>query len=77
MLKERNVDAARSQDCGVGQGRDFVTEIGSTDDGPCNPSVVESLRTTDAHEGNADGGDGCPRTASHDTDHGADDAGRH
>ena len=59
---------------GVRQGRDLVAEVGARDDGACCPALFEALRLADAHQGDADGGDGGPRAARHDGHQDADDA---
>ena len=61
---------------GVGERGDFVAEVGAGDDGAGDHAVGETLGPADAEEGDADGGDGGPRTAGHHRNHGADDAGR-
>jgi len=60
----------------IRQGRDLVAEVGAGDDGAGNHPVGESFGLADAQQGHADGGDGSPRTAGHDRDDGADNAGR-
>ena len=74
VFEEWHADRACREDGGVGERRNFVSEIGTADDGSGNPSFIEALRLSDAHECDADGGDGGPGRAGHDTDQRTDDA---
>lgn len=74
--EEWSIRNRRCQDRRVRQGRDLVAEVGSRDDGSGYPAFVEALCLTDAHQGDADGGDGRPRAARHHRHEGADEAGR-
>lgn len=48
---------------GVGEWRNLVAEVGARNDGARRPAHAVAVGRADAHQGNADGGDGGPRTA--------------
>ena len=77
VLEQGRPAHRRSQDGGVGQGRDLVAEIGTRNDGTRRDGVAEALGLSNAQQGHADRGDGGPRTANHDRNDGANHAGRH
>ena len=60
---------------GVRKRGDLVPEVGAGDDGTGDEPVGEAFGLADAQQGDADGGDGRPRTARHHGYDGADDAG--
>ena len=57
---------------GVGEGRDLVAKVCTRDDGTCYPTLLKAQSATDAKEGNADGGNRCPRRTGHERHDGAD-----
>ena len=76
MREQRDSVDGGGHDGRVGQRGNLIAEVGTGNDGAGNQSVRKTFGPTDAQQGDSDGGDGRPRTARHDGNHGADDAGR-
>ena len=70
----RHLAHRRRQHRGVGEGRNLVTEIGTRNNGARRPPHAVAVRRADAHQGDANGGDGGPRTARHQRHQRADEA---
>ena len=53
----------RGKDGCIAQGRHLIAEVGTGDDGTCRPGLRDSKCMADTQQGDADGGNGGPRTA--------------
>ena len=76
MGEKRRVRGRRGEHRRVGKGRNLVAEVCPRNNGSRRPSGRETQGFADAHQGDADCGDGRPRTSGHDRDNGADDTAR-
>ena len=73
VREKRRACRRGSQYGSVGQGGDFVAEIGSRNDRAGDPRCGNALALPNADQGNTDGGNGGPGTSRDERYHGAND----